>query len=69
LLDKVFVPIKWGGNGVNLSCADGSNYEADKVIVTLPLGVLKNIKKDFFNPPLPLKKIKTIQVHHPAIVM
>lgn len=44
--------------GVNVITNQG-NFQADKVIVTLPLGVLqKNIVK--FSPPLPKKKLEAI---------
>ncbi|KAK6533090.1 hypothetical protein TWF281_007249 [Arthrobotrys megalospora] len=39
--------------GVTLKFADNSEFTADKVIVTLPLGVLKQEKGVEFDPPLP----------------
>ena len=40
----------------------GEMIEADHVICTVSLAVLKNHQHTLFNPPLPVNKIKTIQV-------
>ena len=45
-----------------IKTTDGKTYCADHVIVTIPLGVLKEKYNTLFNPPLPEKKIKTIKV-------
>ena len=47
---------------VIIKTTDGDTYYADHVIVTIPLGVLKEKYNTLFHPPLPEKKIKTIQV-------
>ncbi|RVD82834.1 uncharacterized protein DFL_007245 [Arthrobotrys flagrans] len=46
---------------VALQFADGQNFEADKVIVTLPLGVLKREHGVDFVPPLPEAKREAIK--------
>lgn len=33
--------IRWGSEGVCISCTDGQSFEADAVILTVSLGVLK----------------------------
>ncbi|KAF3919495.1 hypothetical protein ABW20_dc0100669 [Dactylellina cionopaga] len=45
--------------GVTLRFKDGSEFIADKVIITLPLGVLKNGSVQF-DPPLPMAKSSAI---------
>lgn len=47
---------------VKVSAADGKEYVADHVIFTPSLGVLKANHNQLFNPPLPEKKIKSIEV-------
>lgn len=44
-----------------ITCADGSTFIADHLIITVSLGVLKAQYQDLFHPPLPDKKVKTIQ--------
>jgi spermine oxidase len=44
-----------------LHTTDGSRYEADHVVVTVPVGVLKAEAQTIFNPPLPLKKQAAIR--------
>ena len=41
---------------------NGKIYCADHVIVTIPLGVLKEKYNTLFKPPLPKRKIKHIKV-------
>lgn len=48
-------------NGVTVNCADGSNYNADHVIVTTSLGVLKNFHESLFIPELPSYKVNSIE--------
>ena len=33
--------ITWGSQGVSITCKDGQSFDADAVIVTVSLGVLK----------------------------
>ena len=62
------VSIKWNQNGsrnrVEVSCLTASNqqrqFSADHVVVTLPLGVLKNQHKNLFFPSLNEAKITAI---------
>lgn len=44
-----------------VACADGTTYEADHVIITVSLGVLKAQYQELFDPQLPDNKIKVIQ--------
>ncbi|MFP9100111.1 flavin monoamine oxidase family protein [Flavobacterium sp. RHBU_24] len=56
-LNNVAREIIWGKNNVNVITADGTTYNADKLIIALPLGVLQapeNAEGALqFNPPLP----------------
>lgn len=48
-------------NGVvTVHCTDGHVYEAEHVLVTVSLGVLKANHKTLFNPPLPPIKVNSI---------
>ncbi len=51
--------IRHGGNGSVAVSTDGSTFEADAVVVTLPLGVLKSGAVRF-DPPLPERKAQAI---------
>lgn len=44
-----------------VKCADGSSYEADHVICSVSLGVLKERHQALFNPSLPKAKIDSIE--------
>lgn len=44
-----------------IKCTDGSTYEADHVICSVSLGVLKKNHQTLFNPPLPQTKINSIE--------
>lgn len=52
---------KVNSGGVTVYCKDGSSYNGDHVIVTVPIGVLKRFHKDLFTPELPAYKINTIE--------
>ncbi|TPX42391.1 hypothetical protein SeMB42_g05153 [Synchytrium endobioticum] len=51
-MDKTVSRVSWRANSmVQVSCTDGSTYEADAVVVTIPLGPLKQNTVQF-DPPL-----------------
>ncbi|XP_060625311.2 peroxisomal N(1)-acetyl-spermine/spermidine oxidase [Anolis sagrei] len=71
LFDKPVKTIHWGSSyleestgrlfGVQVECEDGEKFFADHVIVTVPLGFLKEHYKTFFYPPLPSQKVAAIK--------
>ncbi|XP_071447992.1 uncharacterized protein [Hetaerina americana] len=65
--NKEVTSIQWDGfsdperiNRVSVICADGSEYIADHVIITVSLGVLKD-NLNMFHPELPGKNINAIK--------
>ena len=50
------------GPSILLTTANGQLYQADHVIVTVSLGVLKDRHKSLFIPSLPEEKVSTIEV-------
>lgn len=44
-----------------VTCADGTTYEADHVIITVSLGVLKAHYKNLFTPALDARKVSVIE--------
>lgn len=48
--------------GAEITTKDGKKIQADHVIVTVSLGVLKEKRDSLFTPALSEKKIKTIDV-------
>ena len=52
--------INYTGDQVVLTTENGMEYQADKVILTVSVGVLRS-NAITFNPPLPIKKITAIQ--------
>ncbi|NXQ90261.1 PAOX oxidase, partial [Nyctibius grandis] len=72
LLNKAVKTIWWRGSfreegddsardfPVRVECEDGDAFLADHVIVTVPLGFLKEHHQDFFQPPLPEQKAEAI---------
>ncbi|KAE8741122.1 hypothetical protein FOCC_FOCC013380 [Frankliniella occidentalis] len=67
---KVVENIQWGprvagstvrGPRATVRTADGAEYHADYVIVTVPLGVLKAAGDTLFTPPLPAEKTEAIR--------
>ncbi|KAK5638612.1 hypothetical protein RI129_012907 [Pyrocoelia pectoralis] len=62
MLKNEVAKIEWGDeNNVRVVCENGSQYFADHVIVTVPLGALKKQHKTLFYPSLPLRKQKVIE--------
>ncbi|NXL51193.1 PAOX oxidase, partial [Podilymbus podiceps] len=72
LLSKAVRTIWWRGSfreeedeardfPVRVECEDGDTFLADHVIVTVPLGFLKERHQDFFQPPLPERKVEAIR--------
>ncbi|CDW88257.1 amine oxidase [Stylonychia lemnae] len=57
--ERKVVGIDYSGNKVSISTQSGATYECDKVIVTVPLGVLKN-NIITFTPALPSGKQSSI---------
>lgn len=51
--------IDYAGSGVSVTCADGSTFTADKILVTVPLSILQNNEIDFV-PELPAYKTTAI---------
>ncbi|NXK19320.1 PAOX oxidase, partial [Arenaria interpres] len=72
LLNKAVRTIQWRGSfceegdktrdfPVRVECEDGDAFLADHVIITVPLGFLKERHQDFFQPPLPQQKAEAIR--------
>nr|XP_047925279.1 peroxisomal N(1)-acetyl-spermine/spermidine oxidase [Anser cygnoides] len=72
LLNKPVKTIQWQGSfcekgdvartfPVRVECEDGDSFLADHVIITVPLGFLKEHHQDFFQPPLPKRKAEAIR--------
>ena len=57
-INKVVVSIKSGETGVEVRCADGANFRADYVVVTLPFSVLREVE---ITPPLLGKQAEAVQ--------
>jgi len=54
-LNTVVESVDWSGDGVRVRTTDGQEFEADKAVVTLPLGVLQ-AGRVRFTPELPAEK-------------
>ncbi|KAJ6636280.1 Peroxisomal N(1)-acetyl-spermine/spermidine oxidase [Pseudolycoriella hygida] len=61
LFNKEVTNINWNVSEAIAKCADGSEYQADHVIVTVSLGFLKQNYKTLFTPQLPEKKVNAIE--------
>uniref|UniRef100_A0A146L738 Peroxisomal N(1)-acetyl-spermine/spermidine oxidase n=1 Tax=Lygus hesperus TaxID=30085 RepID=A0A146L738_LYGHE len=61
LLNTEVKEIDWGGLTAFVKTKDGRTFQADHVIVTVSLGVLKDRHSTLFNPRLPDKKIQAIR--------
>ncbi|KAG4077866.1 hypothetical protein HA402_013800 [Bradysia odoriphaga] len=60
-LNKEVTNIDWSSNEAVVRCADGTEYRADHVIVTVSLGFLKQHHRTLFTPQLPQKKVTAIE--------
>lgn len=60
-VSNINVVSKLGPQQVEVTCEDGSKYQADHVIFTGSLGVLKRHHQTLFTPPLPKRKVKAIE--------
>lgn len=60
-LNKKVVSIDWTSEKISIKCEDGSEFSADHVIVTIPIGVLKARHQSLFTPKLPDKKVEAIE--------
>uniref|UniRef100_A0A6I8RIH9 Amine oxidase n=1 Tax=Xenopus tropicalis TaxID=8364 RepID=A0A6I8RIH9_XENTR len=70
LLNKPVKTINWKGSfsgsdsriyPVQVECENGETFVADHVILTVPLGFLKEKATDLLSPPLPSYKLQAIQ--------
>lgn len=61
LLNKEVSKIDWTNERAAVKCSDGSWYDADHVLVTVSLGVLKENFKTWFSPQLPAYKENAIR--------
>lgn len=56
------VKIYWSGDQAEVLCADNSRFQAQCVLSTVSLGVLKNVCNELFEPELPEYKLDAIKV-------
>ncbi|XP_054839668.1 peroxisomal N(1)-acetyl-spermine/spermidine oxidase [Eublepharis macularius] len=71
LFNKVVTTVRWGGSfvepitgrlfPVQVECEDRETFLADHVLLTIPLGVLKEQQEALFCPPLPPQKVAAIR--------
>ncbi|XP_055916915.1 spermine oxidase isoform X2 [Eupeodes corollae] len=61
LLGKQVTQINWNDGEIQIKCEDNKIVEADHVIVTVSLGVLKEKHSKLFDPKLPLQKVRAIE--------
>lgn len=62
IFGREVVKIYWSGNQAEVLCADNSRFQAQCVLSTMSLGVLKNVCNELFEPELPEYKLNAIQV-------
>ncbi|XP_055838192.1 spermine oxidase-like [Episyrphus balteatus] len=53
--------ISWNNGKIEVNCGNNKIIEADHVIVTVSLGVLKEKHSKLFNPKLPIQKVRAIE--------
>ena len=56
----IVTQIDYSGKGVKVTCRNGKSFEADRLILTVPLSVLKSRTLQF-EPPLPSEKVDAIE--------
>ncbi|XP_026805812.1 spermine oxidase-like isoform X1 [Rhopalosiphum maidis] len=61
IFGKEVVKIYWSGDQAEVLCADNSRFQAQCILTTMSLGVLKNLCNELFEPDLPEYKLKAIQ--------
>ncbi len=59
-LSTIVTEISYNNQGVSIKCKNGQAFEADKVLITVPLSVLK-ARTIQFDPPLPQEKTTAIE--------
>lgn len=59
-LETIVESVEWYGDKVRVTAADGAIFEADRVLITLPVGVLQ-ANRVRFSPDLPADKQTAIQ--------
>jgi monoamine oxidase len=59
-LETIVESVEWNDNGVRVIATDGQIFEADRALITLPIGVLQTGKVHFL-PDLPADKQAAIQ--------
>lgn len=62
IFGKEVVKIYWSGEQAEVLCADNSRFQAQCILNTMSLGVLKNLCNELFEPDLPEYKLNAIQV-------
>jgi monoamine oxidase len=67
LLGHVVTQVKYGSNGVTVSCSNGAVLTADYAVVTLPLGVLQKGSVEF-SPALPSSKLASLKVFEMGVL-
>lgn len=60
-LNKPVKVIKWNQGLNSVECFDGSIYKTKYIIVTVPIGYLKENMTTMFSPPLPERKLLSIR--------
>jgi monoamine oxidase len=58
-LQTIVTSVEWSGDSVRVETADGQRFEAEQVVIALPLGVLQS-GKVCFTPELPTEKQSAI---------
>jgi hypothetical protein len=62
IFGKEVVKIYWSGDLAEVLCADNSRFQAQCVLSTVSLGVLKNVCNELFEPEIPEYKLDAIKV-------